>query len=116
MNIKEVLESNKFAWGKFYFTHHFRGPSPAFHLRIIEEADKHNLLGVAAPRESAKAQSLDSLVLTVNGWVKIGDLSVGDRIIGGDGKENYTQQLTPHGCEQGSERILDPGSAILIRK
>lgn len=53
------------------------------------------LVGLCAPREHAKAQSLDSNVLTPTGWVRIGDLSVGDYVIGRNGLPTRVTHLHP---------------------
>jgi hypothetical protein len=42
-------------WGKVYFPHHFRIPSPPFHYTIIHNALNNLRLGIAAPRESSKS-------------------------------------------------------------
>lgn len=52
-------------------------------------------VAIAAPRGHAKAQSLDSKVLTPDGWTTIGALSVGDWIIGGDGHPAKVTRLHP---------------------
>jgi hypothetical protein len=40
---------------------------------------------IAAPRGHAKAQSLDSLILCKSGWVRMGDLGLGDMVYSSDG-------------------------------
>lgn len=47
-------------------------------------------VGIAAPRNHAKAQPLTCKVLTPDGWKRIGDLSVGDRVIGRHGITSVT--------------------------
>lgn len=44
-----------------------------------------------------KAQSLDELVLTPHGWVKMGDLSLGDFVIGSDGNPTQVLGVYPQG-------------------
>jgi hypothetical protein len=56
-----AFNDNPFAWGMYYFPHHFRGPSPAFHQKIIEEAVCSKYLAIASPRESAKSTILTFL-------------------------------------------------------
>ena len=56
------IEKNTFLWGNYFFPHHFRGPSPKFHIKIIKETEKNDLLAVAAPRESAKSTIINFLV------------------------------------------------------
>jgi len=52
------LKSNPLMFGMYYFPHHFRIPSPPFHLQILKEACIQQYLAVAAPRESAKSTIL----------------------------------------------------------
>ena len=60
--ILKAFEANPLAWGYFYFQHHFRGPSPPFHLKIVRESLIHDLLAIAAPRESAKSTIVNFLL------------------------------------------------------
>jgi len=46
-----------------------------------------------------KAQPLHSTVLTPNGWVKMGDLSVGDPVIDPDGGTGYITGIHPQGLK-----------------
>ena len=51
--------NNPLMWAMFYFRHHFRMPSPPFHLKIILDATKNSHLAIAAPRGSAKSTLLN---------------------------------------------------------
>lgn len=96
---------------------------PALHHRhwhkylITEQSNKylHRIAGadlsILSPRGSAKAQPLDAPVLTPNGWVKMGDLAVGDMVIAVDGKPTPITQITKQGVK-GSYRVTfsDGGS------
>lgn len=50
---------------------------------------------VAAPAKMGKAQELTTPVLTPSGWSTIGDLRVGDEVIGRDGHPTQVTQLHP---------------------
>jgi hypothetical protein len=52
-------------------------------------------VAIAAPRKHGKALSLDSEVLTPDGWRKVGDLEIGDEIMGGNGKPTKVTHLHP---------------------
>ena len=54
--------NNPLLWGKKYFPHHFRQPSPPFHLQILRECINNKFLAVAAPRESSKSTLLSFLI------------------------------------------------------
>lgn len=90
-----AYKDNPLAWGKYYFPHHFRSCSPPFHMSIIKECLNNRYVAIQAPRESAKAQSLDSKVLTKYGWMRVGDLHVGDKILRPNGKETTIVKLHP---------------------
>lgn len=44
-----------------------------------------------------KAQPMDAMVLTPNGFVSIGSIRVGDRVIGSDGKAHHVTAVHPQG-------------------
>ena len=51
----DLIEHNPIAWGMLCFPHHFRDPSPPFHLELVKHALREKYLAIAAPRESAKS-------------------------------------------------------------
>ncbi len=61
-SIIESMELNPLIWGLHYFKHHFRGPSPGFHLKILLEALRNSYLAIASPRESAKSTIITFLL------------------------------------------------------
>lgn len=57
-----------------------------------------NLITIAAgPAGTGKAQPLTSPILTPNGWVTMGSIEVGDRVISKDGKETIVTAVYPQG-------------------
>ena len=71
-------------------------PTPEFHHEVWGLCCLDTrYIAIAAPRGHAKAQSLTSKVLTPSGWTTIGSLSVGDFVIGGDGKPARVKRLHP---------------------
>src|SRR5574344_276409 len=60
------------------------------------ENGSHTFL-MTGPAGCGKAQPLDSLVLTKNGYVKMGDVSVGMKILDGKGKETEIEGVYPQG-------------------
>lgn len=83
------------AWGRFFMPTFLRDPSPLFHYELIMRFFSERNEYTACPRGFAKAQSLDSRVLTPNGWSTIGQLVVGDFVIGADGKKKQVQGMSP---------------------
>jgi len=84
-------------FGQTCFPTAYKKETPKFHKEIydtfLDKAEDRIL--IAAPRGTAKAQSLDSCVLTKNGWTKFIDIDVGDKIIGYDGNETTVTHLHP---------------------
>lgn len=70
--------------------------TPLMHRAMWEIATSQDpLVAIAAPRGHAKAQSINELVLTPNGWYKVGWLKVGDFLFGSDGQPTKIIQLHP---------------------
>jgi len=83
--------------GKTVSKNAFELPSPEFHYELRDLMSSERRLAIEAPRGYAKAQSLDSNVLTLNGWKRFGDIKVGDKVIGSDGKPTKVIELHPIG-------------------
>ena len=60
-DVVKSFQEEPLVWGKVYFQHHFRIPSPSFHYRIIKAAMTERFLGIAAPRESSKSTLISFL-------------------------------------------------------
>lgn len=71
-------------------------PTPDFHRECwkLYCSDKKQC-AIAAPRNHAKAQSLDSNILTPKGWKRIKDLAIGDDVISFNGKTTKITHLHP---------------------
>lgn len=54
----QALEQSPLIMGMYFLPNHFRGPTPDFHIEIIDECFNTRHLAVAAPRESAKSTIL----------------------------------------------------------
>lgn len=57
--------------------------------------EKDNVILITGARGDGKAQSLNSKVLTPNGWKCVGELNIGDEIFSGNGKVTKIIQLHP---------------------
>ena len=68
--------------------------SPTVSKFVLSRADAVLLYG---PRREGKLQPIDTPVLTPRGWVKIGDLTVGDDVIAGDGSITHVVGVYPNG-------------------
>jgi len=56
-----------------------------------------SLVFVSGPAGTSKAQPLDSIILGENGWIKMGNIKVGDKIFGEDGNLWSVLSLHPQG-------------------
>lgn len=52
---------------------------------------------LSGANQSGKSQPVDELVLTPTGWVKMGDIKVGDYVIGSDGEATRVVGVYPQG-------------------
>ena len=71
-------------------------PSPNEYRELFEYA---HFLGIM-DRGQCMAQPLDASVLTPTGWAKMGSLSVGDRVIAGDGTPTEVIGVYPQGVKE----------------
>ena len=79
------FERNIDVFSKFFFPHFIKGEVPLFHKELYKILFREGNDAFAAPRNHAKAQSLNSKILTPDGWVLLKNIKEGDIIIGGDG-------------------------------
>jgi hypothetical protein len=62
--------------------------------------------------ENAAPESVDSLLQTPAGWIRMGDVRLGDRVIGSDGKPHHVTGVFPQG-EQDIYRVTFSGGATV---
>ena len=60
-----------------------------------------------------RAQTLDSLLLTPSGWRKMGDIKIGDEVIGSDGKPTEIIGVFPQGVKRVYRLIMTDGSSAV---
>lgn len=68
---------------------------------------------VLAPYGVGKAQPLFSKILTPNGWTTMGELKVGDQVIGGDGKPTNVIGVYPQGIRPTYKVSFNDGTSTL---
>lgn len=73
--------------------------------RIIEVAPLAFMRG--------RAQSLNSLLMTPNGWQKMGEIQVGDEVIGSDGKPTEVIGVYPQGKKEVYRITMTDGSSAV---
>lgn len=61
------------------------------------EMGELDLLGLSAPPRSGKEQPLSSKILTPDGWKTMGDMKIGQKVIGADGKSCDVVGIFPQG-------------------
>jgi hypothetical protein len=72
--------------------------------------DEYDILCVSLPPGTGKAQPLYSKVLTPNGFVDMGDIKVGSKVISGTGKVCKVLGVYPQGKKPIYELTLDDGA------
>lgn len=82
-------------------------PLPTAELFHASLAHQRLLVG---SNQSGKAQPIDELVLTPDGWRCIGDLAVGDLVIGGDGQPTCVIGVFPQGEKEVFRVVFDDGA------
>lgn len=79
----------------------YRAPIPTGVGKIDETLEgglgKGELGLIIGPTSFGKAQPLDSNILTPSGYKKMGDMKVGDKVIGSDGKSHFVTGVYPQG-------------------
>lgn len=94
------LEKNRLPKDKFYVPR-----SNCFNriglIQALQDMldDKLDLLTISLPPGTGKAQPLYSNVLTPKGYVKMGDLKVGDKVIAADGSRAKVLGVFPQGVK-----------------
>lgn len=92
-----ACEHNVLLFSLYYFADFHTYLMPDFHKAMYEDLIYNNgktgLLWVAF-RESSKRQPLTAKILTPTGFKQLGELSVGDYVIGSDGKKTQIQFMS----------------------
>jgi predicted phage terminase large subunit-like protein len=78
----------------------------------MEIKDKYDLLLISLPPRVGKEQSLTSGILTPNGWKTMGDMKLGNKVIGYDGKPCNVTGVYPQGIKDIYEVIFDDGTSV----
>lgn len=97
-DIRELLKLCRTSLMDFvicFLPHHIKSSIPKFHVELYGLVPKVKRLCAVAPRGHAKAESIDSLLLTPSGWKRFGEIKVGDKAIGRDGKETLVTHVHP---------------------
>lgn len=78
--------------------------------RLVAE---HDRIAIRSGHGVGKEQSIDELVLTPGGWVRIGDIAVGDRVISIDGRATSVVGVYPQGVRELFRVTLDDGCSAV---
>lgn len=107
----QYLEKNRDPKDRFYMPKRKQflkiGLTQAFQSMIDDEYD---ILCISMPPGSGKSQPLYSKVLTPNGFVNMGDVKVGTKVIAGSGEVANVIGVYPQGKRDIYEITLDDGS------
>lgn len=83
----------------------FRQPDP-------HTGKRRTVMGLSAEMGSGKAQPLSARVLTPCGWKRMGEMQVGDAVIGADGKTHTVIGVYPQGEKEIYRVTFSDGSAV----
>lgn len=78
---------------------------------LLSILDKNKIITVTGPPGTSKAQPLDAKILTPNGWVLMGDISVGDSVISVDGSATKVLGVYPQGKKKIFKISFSDGSS-----
>lgn len=79
--------------------------------RAIKYLDANKRMAAALGVGSGKAQPLDAKILTPNGWRRMGDMAVGDKVIAGDGSVVTVTGVYPQGIKPIYKVMMADGGA-----
>ena len=104
-------EQNREAHTRFYLPRRrLIKPLVVDHMQDLMD-DKLDLLTVSLPPGTGKSQPLDSLILTPNGWVRMGDLKVGDSVMSRHYDSARVVGIFPKGVQKVYKITLDNGAS-----
>jgi hypothetical protein len=78
--------------------------------------DDYDILCISLPPGSGKAQPIYSKVLTPNGFINMGDVKAGTKVIAGNGEVSNVTGVYPQGIRDIYEITLDDGSKCQCSK
>ena len=104
-------EQNREAQNRFYLPRRrLIKPLVVDHMQDLMD-NKLDLLTVSLPPGTGKAQPLDSSILTPNGWVRMGDLKIGDRVMSRHYDTARVIGVFPKGVQKVYKITLDNGAS-----
>lgn len=96
----------------------FIAPRTSVLNRIAKEMSKfyyrtdRPIMTLSMPQGTGKEQPLSSKILTPNGWITMGDVKVGTKVIGADGKSCNVTGVYPKGIKDVYRVSFDDGSYV----
>lgn len=92
------------------------GRGMSYNLFSISKATRGmhngNMSMLAMPTNNGKAQPLDSLVFTKNGYVRMGDIKIGDKIYDMNGELHNVTGIFPQGMKPSYKITFKDGSTV----
>jgi phage terminase large subunit-like protein len=112
-NIRD-LSRKVVIWGHHFLPRYFSKATPKFHYELVEIFFRHQNDYTAAPRGYAKALSIETPILTTNGFKRLENVVVGDFVFGEDGKPARVSYKSPiYKNRECYEVIFSDGSSII---
>lgn len=87
----------------------YHGPFETFNKWFDAPFTPGDIHVTASRSNIGKAQDVNCKVLTPMGWVKIGDIKIGDNVIGSDGNAKHVIGVFPQGMKKSFKVTMDDG-------
>ncbi len=111
------LEEDKTQQNRGFYHHRNKHMYELFEaFNDMEVNDKYDMLLITLPPRVGKAQPLFSKILTPDGWSTMGDMVVGSRVMGDDGKIYNVNGVFPQGYIETYKITFSDGSEVLCCK
>lgn len=81
--------------------------------KILRSIRANHRFAIVAPQSTGKALDLDTPLLTPNGWVRMGDIALGDTLVGRDGQPTKVIGVYPQGELEAFRVTFTDGSTIV---
>lgn len=123
-NATLFLAQNKDLRSYLLYLERYRDPTDRFYMPRMKQFealgltqalqdlidDKLDVLTISCPPGIGKAQDLNSKIVTPTGFVRMGDINVGDEVISGEGRVCHVIGVFPQGKMPLYELTFDDGS------
>jgi len=112
MSYEEFINKKRHTIGNFGFEPIYMPECFDFQQDIIEKSVRKGRIGIFANTGLGKEQPVSEPVLTPNGWSIMGDLKVGDYVIGSNGLPTMVKGVYPQGVKPVYRLTMQDGTFV----